>query len=299
MELFQHVPAALVPAAFKEMAEDWPLWESNEADPPLVDGKVHFDYNGDYGSERVLVASGRATLTPDEGMGAAFNVGPGDAIYLHFGFACTWTIHEPLVQHYGYFSIEGTEIKQTELTCDVCGDDCFLASYLFDDEMDICPRCFMSDAKGAEEYVGAQYQEDGKDAVEPKSKKKKRADSDDEEGDYKPVRLQVSRAGCWLLLLARWLLLLACWLALLLLPTSAQSHCCQVKSKKAKKEKKPKKKTVESDSEEGDSAEEEKDAKPVGVVAVVAAVAEEKQEETEEKKEEEGEKKEEAQEKKE
>ena len=37
-----------------------------------------------------------------------------------------------------------------ELTCDVCGADCFDESYLFNDEEDICPRCFRADANGAE-----------------------------------------------------------------------------------------------------------------------------------------------------
>ena len=85
------------------------------------------------------------------------------------------------------FNSDGQEIKQTELTCDVCGEDCFAASYLFEEEMDICPRCFASDAKGAEEYVGAEYQEAGKKAEPPLRKKKKKEDSDDE-GDYKPAK---------------------------------------------------------------------------------------------------------------
>jgi hypothetical protein len=172
MALYQHVPADKVPAAFKELAKDWPTWDSNDADPPLVDGKVHFNYDGDYGSERVLVINGKATITPDDGS-PAIDVGEGDAVYLFKGFSCTWTILEPLVQHYGYFGADGKEIKQTELTCDICGDDCFEESYLFNDEVDICPRCFISDSKGAEEYEGAEYQREGVKATKPAKRARK------------------------------------------------------------------------------------------------------------------------------
>ena len=87
MALYQHIPAASVPAEFKELAKDWPVWDSKEADPPLVDGKVHFTYDGDYGSERVLIVSGKATITPDDGTDPV-EVGEGDAVYLHKGFEC-------------------------------------------------------------------------------------------------------------------------------------------------------------------------------------------------------------------
>ena len=42
---------------------------------PAKSGKFHFDYNGDYATERVLITSGRATLTPDAegGAGRRFN----------------------------------------------------------------------------------------------------------------------------------------------------------------------------------------------------------------------------------
>ena len=79
------------------------------------------------------------------------------------GFGCTWHVEEaPLVQRYGYFGVDGKEIKETFLTCDVCGDDCFAESYLYDDEMDICPRCFKLDAKSAQQYEDAEYQREGK-----------------------------------------------------------------------------------------------------------------------------------------
>ena len=171
MALYQHVPADKVPAAFKELAKDWPVWDSKDADPPLVDGKVHFKYDGDYASERVLIVSGKATITPDDGSDPV-EVGAGDAVYLHHGLAATWTVHESIVQHYGYFGEDGKEIKQTELTCDICGADCFEESYLFNDEVDICPRCFISDSKGAEEYEGAEYQREGVKATKPPKKQR-------------------------------------------------------------------------------------------------------------------------------
>ena len=44
-----------------------------------------------------------------------------------------------------YFGHDGKEIKEMYLTCDVCGADCFEESYLYNDDMDICPRCFKAD----------------------------------------------------------------------------------------------------------------------------------------------------------
>ena len=88
----------------------------------------------------MLIVSGRATVTPCDGS-PSFSVSPGDAVYFMAGFRCTWHIHEaPLVQRYGFFGFDGKEIKDAEVTCDVCGSDCAEESYLYDDEMDICPR---------------------------------------------------------------------------------------------------------------------------------------------------------------
>ena len=153
--LYQHVRAEFVSPRIKALAADWQVWdfaqEGNE-------GTIHIEYDGDYGSERVLVVSGRATVIPDDGS-PSFNVGPGDAVYFMAGFRCTWRINEaPLVQRYGYFGLDGKEIKHTVLTCDVCGGGCSEESYLYNDEMDICPRCFKLDAKSAQQYEEAQYQ---------------------------------------------------------------------------------------------------------------------------------------------
>jgi hypothetical protein len=142
--LYTYVPAAMVETSFKELASTWPTWESATHQPPIQDDKVHIKYDGDYGSERVLISSGRATLIPDDGS-PSITVGPGDAVYLHYGFSCTWQILEPIVQIYGYFDKDGVEIAENELTCDVCGAECFDESYLFNDEMDICPKCFRVD----------------------------------------------------------------------------------------------------------------------------------------------------------
>ena len=80
----------------------------------------HIDYDGEYGSERVLIVSGRATVVPDDGS-PSFTVGTGDVVYFMHGFRCTWRILEsPLVQRYGYFGADGKELKDDTLTCDVC-----------------------------------------------------------------------------------------------------------------------------------------------------------------------------------
>ena len=131
--------------------------------------KVRFVYNGDYGSERVLIASGRATIHPDDGS-PTVTVGPGDSMHFHWGFSCVWEILEPIIQNYGYFDPSGNELAENSIECDVCGAECFEESFLFEDEMDICPKCFAADAKGAEEYVGAQYQRQGKPATLPPPK---------------------------------------------------------------------------------------------------------------------------------
>ena len=54
------------------------------------------------------------------------------------------------MQRYGFFDVNGKEMAHTQLTCDVCGTDCFAASYLFEDTVDLCPRCFRADESGAE-----------------------------------------------------------------------------------------------------------------------------------------------------
>ena len=48
------------------------MWKFSE-------GTTHIVYDGNYGSERVLIVSGQATIEPDDGS-PSFNLGPGDAV---------------------------------------------------------------------------------------------------------------------------------------------------------------------------------------------------------------------------
>ena len=153
--LYQHVLADSVAPRIKTLAANWQVWE-------FAEGATDIEYDGEYGSERVWIVSGRATIEPNDGS-PSFNVGPGDVVYFLSGFQCTWRVHEaPLVQRYGFFGFDGKEIKDAEVTCDVCGRDCAEESYLYDDEMDICPRCFKLDAESAQQYEDAQHQRRGK-----------------------------------------------------------------------------------------------------------------------------------------
>ena len=69
--MYQHVRAELVPPRIKTLAADWQLWDSAQEG---TEGTIHIDYDGEYGSERVLIVSGRATIVPDDGS-PPFNVG--------------------------------------------------------------------------------------------------------------------------------------------------------------------------------------------------------------------------------
>ena len=156
--LHQHVRASLVAPRIKTAALGWQLWNSEHE---TADGSIHIDYDGQYASERVLIMSGRATVTPDRGA-PPFEVAPGDALYLFKGFSCTWCIDTaPLVMRYGYFGADGKELKEAVLTCDVCGCDCSEESYLYDEEMDICPSCYKLDSESAEQWEDAQHQRFG------------------------------------------------------------------------------------------------------------------------------------------
>ena len=112
MALYQHVPAARVPNAFKELAKCWVVWDS--ASHPLVDNKCHFVYDGKYGSERVLIVSGKATIKPDDDSPST-EVQTGDAVYVFRGFSCHWVIHEPLIMRRGYFGVDGKQIAQLQI----------------------------------------------------------------------------------------------------------------------------------------------------------------------------------------
>ena len=75
--LYQHVRSDSVPPRIKALAAGWQVWDFAQEGSGDT---IHIDYDGDYGSERVLIVSGRATVIPDDGT-PSFNVGPGDAVY--------------------------------------------------------------------------------------------------------------------------------------------------------------------------------------------------------------------------
>ena len=64
-DLYQRVPEKSVTKTFQEMAEQWPTCESASTNLAVQHSKVHFEY--DFGSKRVLIAQGCATLASDDG----------------------------------------------------------------------------------------------------------------------------------------------------------------------------------------------------------------------------------------
>ena len=56
--LYQHVRADSVAPRIKTLSKDWQVWKFSE-------GTTHIVYDGNYGSERVLIVSGQATIEPD------------------------------------------------------------------------------------------------------------------------------------------------------------------------------------------------------------------------------------------
>ena len=66
--LYQHVLADSVAPRIKTLAADWQVWE-------FAEGATDIEYDGDYGSERVWIVSGRATIEPEDGS-PSFNVSP-------------------------------------------------------------------------------------------------------------------------------------------------------------------------------------------------------------------------------
>ena len=75
--LYQHLRSELVPPRVKTMAAAWQGWHSVQEGAGET---IHIDYDGEYGSERVLIVSGRATVVPDDGS-PSFTVATGDAVY--------------------------------------------------------------------------------------------------------------------------------------------------------------------------------------------------------------------------
>ena len=53
--LYQHLRSELVPPRVKTMAAAWQVWDSAQE---RAGDTIHIDYEGEYGSERVLIVSG-------------------------------------------------------------------------------------------------------------------------------------------------------------------------------------------------------------------------------------------------
>jgi len=183
-KLITYVAAVDVKESFKETARSWPLWDSRlHPQNPPKSGKFKFEYNGDYETERVLVVSGKATLTPEDGS-APLTIGAGDQVFFHKGLKCSWQVTEPMTKHYAYFNEEGKEVEQKpSISCDVCGAECYEESYLTKDEEDICPDCYKADRNL---YEGAEHQRFGE-AVVPESTALKR-EAPESNGHNKKLR---------------------------------------------------------------------------------------------------------------
>jgi uncharacterized cupin superfamily protein len=143
----------------KEAEEAWTKWDSKN--------KKKFPYNYTT-EERVLILSGSATLTPEDG--EPIKVGEGDAVTFHKGFKCKWEITKRMKKYYALF---GEVEDAPAITCDVCDADCVAESYFVKkEELDICPKCY----KEAENKCkGAEHQKNGEKCVEPPKKKQKKS----------------------------------------------------------------------------------------------------------------------------
>lgn len=164
-KLITYVAAVDVSESFRETALTWPLWDSRlHPQSPPKSGKFHFEYNGDYETERVLVVSGKATLTPEDGS-ASITISEGDQVFFHKGLSCNWHVTEPMTKHYAYFGVDGEEMElNPSISCDTCGAECYEESYFTKEEEDICPDCYKADKKL---YAGAEHQKYGEPAVPP------------------------------------------------------------------------------------------------------------------------------------
>ena len=156
--VYQHVLANSVTPRIKTLAADWQLWE-------FAEGATDIEYGGEYGSERAWIVSGRGT--------GHYRTG-GWLALLQCGPWRRSLLPERLPMHLAHsrgasraavrlflFCWEGDQGHQ-EVTCDVCGCGCYEESYLYNDEMDICPRCFKLDAKSSQQYEDTQQQRWGK-----------------------------------------------------------------------------------------------------------------------------------------
>jgi len=158
-KLITHVAADDVEDSYKKTASAWPVWDSRtHPQKPAKSGKFLFEYNGDYETERVLIISGEATLSPTDGSDP-ITITKGDQVSFHKGFACNWHVTEPMTKHYAYYGADGEEVESSpSISCDTCGAECYLESYLTEEEEDICPDCYKADKKM---YAGAEHQKFG------------------------------------------------------------------------------------------------------------------------------------------
>jgi len=174
-KLITHVAAEDVKEEFKETAMNWPLWDSRtHPQTPAKSGKFHFDYNGDYETERVLIMCGKATLSPTDGADP-ITIEKGDQVFFHKGFACNWHVLEPMKKHYAYYDEDGVEVEPNPgISCDICEAECYEESYLTKEEEDICPDCYKADKKA---YAGAEHQKFGEPLPTNKAAKREAPES--------------------------------------------------------------------------------------------------------------------------
>ena len=62
--LYQHLRSELVPPRVKTMAAAWQVWDSAQE---RAGDTIHIDYDGEYGSERVLIVSGKSGCAEQRG----------------------------------------------------------------------------------------------------------------------------------------------------------------------------------------------------------------------------------------
>jgi len=174
-KLITHVPAEDVKDEFTALAMTWPLWDSRtHPQTPAKSGKFLFDYNGEYETERVLIMSGKAKLSPTDGSDP-ITITEGDQVFFHKGFACNWHVTEPMKKHYAYYDEEGVEVAPNpSIACDICEAECYEESYLTKEEEDICPDCFKADKK---QYAKAEHQKFGEPIPTAKAKKREAPES--------------------------------------------------------------------------------------------------------------------------
>ena len=54
------IPGIMNSLGIKTLAANWQVWE-------FAEGATDIEYDGEYGSERVWIVSGRATIEPEDG----------------------------------------------------------------------------------------------------------------------------------------------------------------------------------------------------------------------------------------